>query len=245
MSNEAAAAESKELAAYRATGLAPDEIQEVVDLWPYENSDIPAAMKRWIERCTWHVRKCDELSDALTTVTTEWNAALQLLHGTCAACKHYTAHHCQGKCQNCKWNSANPTCLREYQDDNWEWASPQNKNQKENAAMTRNWKDISRKSQAGDIFPEYSLAIPHTDKGEALVHHHIDYGDEYLLTVHSARIPPLLFISLDKVRLGTTDPEKAKQSAFKFITQNLGLSVGQLLKAADALQNSNSAAGAR
>lgn len=51
------------------------------------------------------------------------NLAIHMLHGKCSACLHYSAYHRQGKCKNCIWDNANPACLREYQDDNWEWVS--------------------------------------------------------------------------------------------------------------------------
>lgn len=49
------------------------------------------------------------------------NLAISQLHGKCSVCTHYTAYHRQGKCKNCCWDNANSACLREYQDDNWEW----------------------------------------------------------------------------------------------------------------------------
>lgn len=54
------------------------------------------------------------------------NLAISQLHGTCSVCTHYTAYHQQGKCKNCYWDNANPACLREYQDDNWEWKGLKN-----------------------------------------------------------------------------------------------------------------------
>lgn len=50
------------LAAYEDTGLEPEEIQEAVDLFKgWKDADIPKELKSWVERCTWHVRKCKEL----------------------------------------------------------------------------------------------------------------------------------------------------------------------------------------
>lgn len=50
------------LAAYEDTGLEPEEIQEAVDLFKdWKDADIPKELKSWVERCTWHVRKCEEL----------------------------------------------------------------------------------------------------------------------------------------------------------------------------------------
>lgn len=51
------------LAAYEDTGLTPEQIQEAVDLLNdslYE-ADVPQELLSWVERCTWHVRKCNEL----------------------------------------------------------------------------------------------------------------------------------------------------------------------------------------
>ena len=47
--------------------------------------------------------------------------AIEMLHGKCPACQHYTPRHREGRCWNCCWDHANPACLREYQDDCWEW----------------------------------------------------------------------------------------------------------------------------
>ena len=52
------------LAAYEDTGLEPEEIKEAVELFQGAD-DIPKEIKSWVERCTWHVRKCAELSKAL------------------------------------------------------------------------------------------------------------------------------------------------------------------------------------
>lgn len=50
------------LAAYEDTGLEPEEIQEAVNLFKdWRDADIPKELKSWVERCTWHVRKCEEL----------------------------------------------------------------------------------------------------------------------------------------------------------------------------------------
>ena len=49
---------------YVDTGLTPEEIQEAVDLFQGAD-DIPNEIKSWVERCTWHVRKCAELSKEL------------------------------------------------------------------------------------------------------------------------------------------------------------------------------------
>lgn len=51
----------------------------------------------------------------------ERDAAIKMLHGICSACKNYSDYHRKGKCKNCRFDNANPACLREYQDDCWEW----------------------------------------------------------------------------------------------------------------------------
>lgn len=49
------------LAAYEDTGLTPQDIQEAVDLFQGTNYDVPKEIKSWVERATWHCRKCAEL----------------------------------------------------------------------------------------------------------------------------------------------------------------------------------------
>lgn len=59
----------KRLAAYEDTGLEPEQIKEAVDLLEDTISmskvERPKALMDWLERCTWHVRKCDELHEKL------------------------------------------------------------------------------------------------------------------------------------------------------------------------------------
>lgn len=49
----------------------------------------------------------------------ERDAAVEQLHGYCAACKHYTPNHCEGPCDSCKHE------YYQYVDhnakDNWQW----------------------------------------------------------------------------------------------------------------------------
>ena len=54
---------TNKLAAYENTGLSPEQIQEAVDLLndSFYDADIPKELLSWVERCTWHVRKCNEL----------------------------------------------------------------------------------------------------------------------------------------------------------------------------------------
>ncbi len=55
------------LAAYENTGLEPEDIQEAVDLFAdYKDADIPTEIKEWVKRCTWHVKKCNELRKRLS-----------------------------------------------------------------------------------------------------------------------------------------------------------------------------------
>ena len=55
------------LAAYENTGLSPEQIQEAVNLLndSFYDADIPKELLSWVERCTWHVRKCNELHTEL------------------------------------------------------------------------------------------------------------------------------------------------------------------------------------
>ena len=64
------------LAAYEDTGVSPKELQDVVDLFTeatVSGVDIPKELKRWMERCTWHVRKCVELGEKLRSTVEEAN----------------------------------------------------------------------------------------------------------------------------------------------------------------------------
>ncbi|MCB6366619.1 hypothetical protein LI291_10590 [Intestinibacillus massiliensis] len=65
MTSSAAREVMTRLAAYEDTGLEPEEIQEAVDLFPWEDADIPVELKKWVERGTWHVRRCNEYSKKL------------------------------------------------------------------------------------------------------------------------------------------------------------------------------------
>lgn len=58
---------TERLAAYEDTGLSPKQIQEAVDLLndSFYDVDIPKELMSWVERCTWHVRKCNELRTQL------------------------------------------------------------------------------------------------------------------------------------------------------------------------------------
>lgn len=55
------------LAAYENTGLSPEQIQEAVNLLndSFYDADIPKELLSWVERCTWHVKKCNALNTEL------------------------------------------------------------------------------------------------------------------------------------------------------------------------------------
>ena len=59
------------LARYEDTGLEPYEIQEAVNLVSFVGADVPQELKRWVERCTWHVRKCIQLQTELDKANQE------------------------------------------------------------------------------------------------------------------------------------------------------------------------------
>ncbi len=49
------------LAAYENTGVSPHELQEVVDLFEeFAEPFVPAELQNWMERCIWHVQKCND-----------------------------------------------------------------------------------------------------------------------------------------------------------------------------------------
>lgn len=62
-----------------------------------------------------------EAAQIIEGLIRERDAAIYELHGKCSCCKNHSAYHRKGKCKNCMWDNANPACLREYQDDCWEW----------------------------------------------------------------------------------------------------------------------------
>ena len=57
--------EAAELMAYRQTGLTPSEIQEAVDLFKDTNSAVPDEIKGWVNRASFHARKCVELEKTI------------------------------------------------------------------------------------------------------------------------------------------------------------------------------------
>lgn len=74
----------------------------------------------------------------------ELSKALELLHGYCPACAHYTCNHREGKCADCQWDSANPPCLREYQDDNWTWCGATHTEKQKNTKGIMDMKNAQR-----------------------------------------------------------------------------------------------------
>lgn len=66
----------EELQAYKDTGVSAQELQDVVDLFTeatVSEVDVPKELKRWMERCTWHARKCVELGEKLSSTVEEAN----------------------------------------------------------------------------------------------------------------------------------------------------------------------------
>ena len=92
----------EELVFYRNTGLSAADIQEAVDLLDetIHPDDIPAELKSWVERCTWHVKKCAELHKEATALAKE-NADLA---GELEAAKRDIAAllWLEGQCHYCK-----------------------------------------------------------------------------------------------------------------------------------------------
>lgn len=91
-----------ELAEYRKTGLSAADIQEAANLLNNTiHGDLPAELKSWVERCTWHVKKCAELhKEAATLIDRNADltgeieaakrdiAAILWLDGHCEYCAH-------------------------------------------------------------------------------------------------------------------------------------------------------------
>lgn len=60
------------LAAYENSRIPPDELQEVADLFKNVIDDeVPVEVKRWMDRCIWHVQKCNELRKELAACKAE------------------------------------------------------------------------------------------------------------------------------------------------------------------------------
>ena len=56
---------SDELLAYRRTGLKPAEIQEAVNLFKGADKDVPREIIGWVQRATFHTRKCAEMEQQI------------------------------------------------------------------------------------------------------------------------------------------------------------------------------------
>ena len=56
---------SEELMAYRRTGLKPSEIQEAVDLFKDTNASVPDEIIGWVQRASFHTRKCVEMEQKI------------------------------------------------------------------------------------------------------------------------------------------------------------------------------------
>lgn len=64
------------LAAYENSRVSPQELQEVVDLFEeFVEPDVPAELKSWMERCTWHVQKCNEQREEIERLKKELDIA--------------------------------------------------------------------------------------------------------------------------------------------------------------------------
>ena len=66
------AADAALLAEYRRTGLSPDDLNEVADLFrSIPDADIPAEIKGWVARGAWQARRCAELEKKLQLMEME------------------------------------------------------------------------------------------------------------------------------------------------------------------------------
>lgn len=72
------------LAAYENTGISPQELQEVVDLFAEDVEPfVPAELHNWMERCIWHVQKCNDQRQEIERLRKE----LETANGTAPAAK--------------------------------------------------------------------------------------------------------------------------------------------------------------
>ena len=58
-------ADLAELEAYRKTGLTPKDIQEAVDLFKDTDQSVPEEIKGWVNRASFHTRKCVEMEEKI------------------------------------------------------------------------------------------------------------------------------------------------------------------------------------
>ena len=63
----------------------------------------------------------DSLCTAIEPLLAELDAAVDMLHGECHACKHNTVWHNVGKCTTCKHETAGAILPKDQCDDNWQW----------------------------------------------------------------------------------------------------------------------------
>ena len=69
------------LAAYENTGVSPQELQEVVNLFSeFVEPFVPAELQNWMERCIWHVQKCNDQHQEIERLRKE----LDIANGTAA-----------------------------------------------------------------------------------------------------------------------------------------------------------------
>jgi len=67
------------LAAYENTGVSPQELQEVVNLFSeFIEPSVPAELQNWMERCVWHVQKCNDQHQEIERLRKE----LEIANGT-------------------------------------------------------------------------------------------------------------------------------------------------------------------
>ena len=67
------------LAAYENTGVSPRELQQVVDLFSeFVEPFAPEELQNWMERCVWHVQKCNDQHQEIERLRKE----LEIANGT-------------------------------------------------------------------------------------------------------------------------------------------------------------------
>ena len=64
------------LAAYENTGVSPQELQDVVDLFSeFIEPSVPAELQNWMKRCIWHVQKCNDQHQEIERLRKELDIA--------------------------------------------------------------------------------------------------------------------------------------------------------------------------
>jgi len=66
-------------------------------------------------------RTVEDIVNVVKELIEERDAAVSKLHGICSACSSYSWYHRQGKCEHCKWDTANHGDVGA-EKDNWEWS---------------------------------------------------------------------------------------------------------------------------